>query len=158
VELTVVLEPGMPWGKSSSRSDRYLNPDATFEIPVYGSVVSDISLAGQNSSAERMVVYLGSFSSSQGATSTVYLVVKGPHRDQTELKIAEVLPNSELTATLGEPIRDNPQIVSFPVTLAVPKGTSPVSRLGKGSVAVRVETTHPQLKELTFFVRFAVVE
>ena len=154
------LKPGLPLGQMDQtiQITTNMNPDAKFDIPVYGSVVSDISLVGQNTAPDRMVVEMGSISSAKGAKSKIYLVVKGPHRDQTELKIAAVSPPGELTATLGEPIRDNPQIVSFPVTLVVPPGTMPVSRQAGSSIEVRIETTHPQLKELTIYVRYAVVE
>jgi hypothetical protein len=161
LEMTVHIEPGMPLGQINQGMEiiTNLNPDAKFEIPIYGSIVSDISLAGPNVAAELMQVTLGSFPTSQGAKSTVYLVVKGPHREQTKITIAGVSPAAELTATIGEPLRKNPQIVSFPVTLEVPPGTPPVSRMSAGGTAtVQVHTTHPHLKELTFRVRYAVLD
>ncbi|HEX5103170.1 MAG TPA: hypothetical protein VFV87_05135, partial [Pirellulaceae bacterium] len=161
IEIIVELKPGMPLGqmKQTIQITTNLNPDATFDIPVYGSVVSDISLVGQHTSAESMTVSMGTIASAKGAKATVYFVVKGEHRDQTTLQITKVSPSAELEVKLGEPIRDNPQIVSFPVTLEVPPGTAPVSRASAGGeVTVRVETTHPSVKELTFRVRYAVVE
>jgi Protein of unknown function (DUF1573) len=161
VEMRVHLKPGLPLGQlvQTIQLTTNRNQGGKLDIPVYGTVVSDISLVGPGTLADKLLVDLGSVKSSQGAKSTVYLVVKGPSRDETELKIASVTPDAELTATLGEPLRNNPQLISYPLTLQVSPGTTPVSRLSSGSrIAVRVETTHPQIKEVTFHVRYAVVE
>ena len=161
IELHVYLKPGLPLGQlaQSIHITTNRNPDSTFEIPVYGSVVSDISLIGPRASAETMTVDLGSFNSKKGAKSTVYLVVKGPHREQTELKVASVDPAAEMSAKFGEPIRSNPQIISYPLTFEVQPGATPVSRVSVGSrIAVRIETTHPEVRELTLFIKYAVVD
>ena len=161
VEMRVHMKPGLPLGQLAQtiQLTTNRNPAGKFEIPVYGTVVSDISLIGPGASAENMMVDLGSFKSSEGAKATVYLVVKGPHREETELKIASVTPAAELSAVLGEPLRNNAQLISYPVSLQVSPGAIPVSRLSSGSrIAVRVETTHPQIKEVTFHVKYAVVE
>jgi hypothetical protein len=161
IEMRVHLQPGLPLGQLAQTIELTTNrnPAGKFEVPVYGTVVSDISLIGPGASAEKMMVDLGSFKSSEGAKATVYFVVKGPHRDATELKIASVVPAAELSVTLGEPLRNNPQLISYPITLQVLPGAIPVSRLSTGSrITVRVETTHPQIKEVTFHVKYAVVE
>jgi hypothetical protein len=161
LELTVEMQPGMPLGQISQALNitTNLNPNATLEIPVFGTVISDISLAGQQASPDQMLVALGSIAASKGTKSTVYLVIKGPYRDQTELRIAEVAPASELKVELGTPIRDNPKIISHPIVLEVPPGVTPISRLTAASgVVVRIATTHPQIKEVSFRVRYAVVD
>jgi hypothetical protein len=161
ITMHVDLKPGLPLGQLAQtiKITTNRNPEESFDIPVYGSVVSDISLIGAGASATTMTVDLGSFASRQGKKVTVYLVVKGPHRDQTELHVASVQPAAELTATLGEPNRNNTQIVSYPLTFEVLPGATPVSRVSSGSrIAVRIEATHPQIKELTLFVKYAVVD
>ena len=161
VEMRVHLKPGLPLGQLSQSIQVTTNRNSAskLEIPVFGTVVSDISLIGPGASAERMTVDMGSFASREGAKATVYLVVKGPHREETELKIASVAPAAELSAVLGQPLRNNPQLISYPVSLQVLPGATPVSRQSSGSrIAVRVETTHPQIKEVTFYVKYAVVE
>lgn len=161
VELQVHLKPGLPQGQltQSLQISTSRNPAETFEIPIYGSIVSDISLIGPRASAETMTVDLGSFQSKQGAKSTVYLIVKGPHREQTELKVASVDPAAEMSATFGEPIRTNPQIVSYPLTFEVKPGATPVSRISPGSrIVVDIATTHPEVRELTLFIKYAVVD
>jgi hypothetical protein len=161
VEVRVHIKPGLPLGQLAQtiQLTTNRNPAGKFSIPVYGTVISDISLIGPGASAEKMAVDLGSFQSGDGKKATVYLVVKGPHREETELKITSVTPAAELSATLGEPLRNNPQLISYPVALQVLPGAIPVSRLSPGSrIAVRVETTHPQIKDLTFHVKYAVVD
>jgi hypothetical protein len=82
VEMQVELKPGLPLGQLAQtiQITTNRNPGGTFDIPVYGTVVSDISLVGLGASAEKMSVDLGSFASRQGAKSTVYVVVEGPPR------------------------------------------------------------------------------
>jgi hypothetical protein len=161
VEMQVDLKPGLPLGQlqQTIQISTNFNPDATYDIPVYGSIVSDISLAGPHASSETMTVDLGSFSGRQGTKATVFLVLKGAHRDSTALKIASVTPAAELSASIGEPVRDNPKIVTYPLVFEVPPGTSPVSRMSSGSrMEVRVETTHPQVKEVVVHIKYAVVD
>jgi hypothetical protein len=161
IELQIIMKPGLPLGqlKQDIQITTTQNPEVTLDIPVYGSVVSDISLVGPGTSAETMIVDLGSITSQQGAKSTVFLVVKGSLRDQVELTIASVNPHTELKASLGEPLKNNSQIVSYPLMLEVARGAKPVSRTsGGGRVRVLVETTHPQIKQVTLYVQYAVVD
>ena len=160
LEVIVDLQPGLPLGQINQalKITTNLNPEAEFEIPIYGSVVSDISLLGPGVTSDQMLASLNSFPSSRGAKSTIYLVVKGPHRENTTFKIGRIVPSDELKVSIGEPLRNNSQILSYPVTLEVPPGTPPVSRLSSGSrVEVQIETTHPHVKTLSIYVKYAVV-
>lgn len=161
VAMTARLRPGLPLGsiRQSVKLTTNLNPDESFEIPINGSIVSDISLAGPRVSPANMRVDLGTFSTTQGTKSTIYLLVKGPHRDDLQLSVAEVEPAAELDVQVGEAIRENPKIVRYPLTLEVPPGVRPISRGTAGSeIVVRVETTHPDIKELTFRVRYVILD
>jgi hypothetical protein len=104
-------------------------------------------------------VDLPTFTRAEGQKQTVFLFVKGPYRDQTELRIASVEPAAEFTAQLGPPNRDNPKRVRYPLSIEVPPNATPVSRMSQGAFAqIRLATTHPDVKELTVRVRYVVPE
>ena len=68
-------------------------------------------------------------------------------------------PAASFPPRLGEPSRENPKVVRYPLVLQIPAGTRPVARAGDGSYAlVKVTTTHPQVKELTLRIRYIVTE
>ena len=160
VLMTVELKSGLPIGRIDQqiRLTTNQNPDAPVTIRVYGDVASDVSLIGPGH-PEQLLIELPTISRDQGTRQTVHLMIKGPYRDQTELKIASVEPADEFTATLGEPNRDNPKRVRYPLTIEVPPNARPVSRNSAGAFAqIRLTTTHPELKELTIRVRYVVPE
>jgi hypothetical protein len=157
--MKIAIKPGLPIGPldQSIRLRTNLQPDEVVEVILNGSVVGDIRLVGQGTSTDRLFVSLPDSSGKQGLKHVVYLLVKGSHRDETEFRVSSVEPAAELKATLGEAIRDNPRVVRFPLTLEIPPGTTAVSRVSPGSYAkVKLETTHPQYKEVVIEVRYLV--
>lgn len=135
------------------------NEGAPLTIRVIGNVASDILLRGPRVDGDRMLVAMGNMPRAAGGKHTVFLVVKGPFRDQTQLRITSVEPSAEFSATLGEPDRDDPRIVRYPLTIEVPAGATPVSHWSEGAYAqIHVAATHPDVKELTVKVRYVVKE
>jgi hypothetical protein len=161
VKMAIELQPGLPIGSldQTIRLTTNVQPDAPLEIRVFGNVAGDIVLSGAKTNAEHRVVMLGTLSQSEGASHTVYLLVKGPYRDQTELSLASVEPATGIAVELGPPNRDNPRIVRYPLSIEIPKGTTPINRLtGPASTKVHIAATHPDTKELTVQVRYAVTD
>ncbi|MDX1945336.1 MAG: DUF1573 domain-containing protein [Pirellulaceae bacterium] len=159
--LLLDVRPGLPLGTidETLRLTTSAAGVEPLEIRLRGSVATDISLAGPRVVPEKLLVNLGQLKPADGIKTTVYLLIKGPYREETTLQITGVEPASELTAKLGEPQRDNPRIVRYPVALSLPPGLSPVARAGDGSYAlVKIATTHPQTKELTLKVRYIVTQ
>lgn len=160
VEVTIKVRPGLPLGEFTQDLKLTTNffPElAPIEIPIMGNVVSDISIAGPRVVADRFIVGLGTVPRSKGAKSTVYLIVKGPYREETKLQIESVTPSGEFTATLGEPVRDNPKVIRYPLTIEIPPGSTPISRLDDGAWgAIHLSANHPQVKAVKINVRYVV--
>ncbi len=161
LRLNIELKSGLPIGtiNQSLKIATNQNRESPLTIRIYGDVASDISLFGAGADSRRLLVELPSFARAAGHKQTVFLFVKGPYRDQTELRVAAVEPTAEFSATLGEPNRDNPKRVRYPLIIEVPPYATPVSRNSTGAFAqIHVATTHPDVKELTIKVRYVVPE
>ena len=161
--VTIVLKalPGLPLGPLAETLQLTLNiPDTDpLDVPVFGSVVSDVSLVGPGVNATRLLFNVGQGRSSAGLKRTAYVVVKGPHRSETEVQLVGTEPAAEFQATLGEPLRDNPALVRYPLSIEIPPNTTPVARTGEENYArVKLTTTHPQVKELVVKLRYIIKE
>jgi hypothetical protein len=159
VELALTVKPGLPLGPLMQmlRVTTNLKDRDPLEIPIFGTIVSDVTLVGSGVNTEKLLVNFGNLEQGKMHTKTVFLVVKGPYRDQTELRIENVQPQDELQATLGEPLRDNPKIVRYPLVLEISESALPVVRNSEETLAqVKLGITHPQVKEMTVRVRYTL--
>jgi hypothetical protein len=160
-KVTVTVKPGLPLGPVKQRIILTTNLEraSRIEIPVEGTVTSDISLVGQDWAGNQLRV--GRISSQQGMTRTLRLVTRGSHRDDVAFKIVKVWPEA-LKAELGEKtFNANRSISLVPLTISLPAGTPLMNHLGTDSGKmgeVVLETTHPDVKELKVLVQFAVTE
>jgi hypothetical protein len=163
VEVTVRVKSGLPLGaiNQTIRLTTNLPETAPLEVPIEGQIVGDILLVGKDVDSARNAIKLGATTTKQGLTGRYHILVKGPHRGETKLQITSVEPADGLQAELGEPLDDNPQVTRYPLTIKVPAGSKPISRLGTTPAdagVLRIATTHPQVKELVVLVRYAVTE
>jgi hypothetical protein len=159
LKMTVTTKPGLPLGAFNQTVQVSTNQNTPSLVSVHliGNAVSDIHLAGPRVDAVNMMVGLGTIARGTPVKQTVYLLVKGPYRDQTQLSLASVEPANELTATLGEPNRENPKIVRYPLIIESPATAPAVSRMAEGAFAkIRLTSTHPDVKELTIKVRYVI--
>lgn len=158
-KMTVEVKPGLPQGDFSETisitTDQ--NPEP-LSVRVIGNIASDILLMGPNVTRAKLLVSLGAISQKVGKKHTVFVLVKGPHRDDTKVQIESVEPASEFSAKLGEPIRDSAKIVRYPITIEVPAGATLVTRMEGSYATINVTTTHPEVKELNIKVRYVVKE
>jgi hypothetical protein len=159
LKMTVEVKPGLPQGDFEATVTVTTNQsDEPETIKVLGNIASDILLMGPNVTRERSLVSLGAISQKGGKKQTVFLIVKGPHRDETKVEIDSVDPPADFSAKLGEPIRDTPKTIRYPVAIEIPPGAAPVTH-GEGNYAkINIKTTHPEIKELTIRVRYVVKE
>jgi len=159
LKVNVDLKPGLPQGDFENTLNITTNQSSDpLTLKVLGNIASDIMLMGQNVFRERSLVNLGAIAQKQGKQHTMYLLVKGPHRDDVKVNIESIEPTTDFSAKLGEPIRDTAKTVRYPIILEVPAGAAPVTR-GEGSFAhVHLKTTHPEIKEIDLRVRYIVRE
>lgn len=163
VLLTITAKPGLPLGTISQTIRLALEgpENRRLEIPIKGSVTSDISiLGGENFDKEKNVLKLGLVKGAQGSKTVMRVMFKGPHRSDAPLKILAVEPAEALKVTLSEP-NNQEKYVIYLLTIEVPPGSPPVNRIASPQNKpgrIRIETPLPAFKELDLQVSFAVEE
>lgn len=161
LEIRISLDSGLPLGALSQTIKMKTTAEnlPMIELPIMATVVSDLSLSGPKVNQEKGLVSLGVLPRGKELKHTVFVLVKGPYRDDVQLTIDYVDPSTSLQAKLGEPSRDNPKIVRYPLEIIVPADATPVQRVsGGGFGQIKFKTTHPETKEFKVFVNFAVSE
>jgi len=159
LKVNIDLKPGLPQGDFEDTLNITTNQlSEPLTVKIIGNIATDILLMGPNVYREKSLVNLGAITQKEGKKHTIFLLVKGQHRDDTKVSIESYEPTQEFSATLGEPIRDTAKTMRYPIVIEVPPGSAPVTR-GDGSYAkIHVKTTHPEVKEIDIKVRYVVKE
>ena len=125
VAVLVTVKPGLPQGgfQQTIRLATSYASAPTFDIPVRGTVTSDIAIAGQGWDSEHGVVVLGTIERDQGAQRRLLLMVRGPHRQDVTFRTVEVVPDV-LQVTVGETKAiNNAAVYHTPLMIMIPKGS-----------------------------------
>jgi hypothetical protein len=160
--ITLTVKPGLPIG----RFNQYLTLTTNLKegeklhVPVTGRVVGDISVHGTRGNwlEEQGVLSFGAVEGASGEKARLNLVVRGEDAEGVKFEVGSIDP-PELKVTFGEPTRLSATLVRIPMHVEIPPGTRPMVRLGtsqgeEGKIVLK--TTHPNMKELSLGVRFAV--
>ena len=161
VELEVA--PGLPLGtnrnKLIAKTSSEFAPD--LEISITSYVVGDITvIAIKKYDKNKGVLYLGKLKQDQSLSTKLFLLVKGPDRDNVKLALKSVRPEY-LQVEIGEPESlSSGNVRKFPVSLEVPKGSPPGNYLGPdreklGKISFSVEG-HSEIKEVDIGLYFSV--
>jgi len=162
-EVSVTVKPGLPAGNIDQRIRLQLNlpdiPDA--EVKIAGRIGSPILVVGLGSDLDqdRGVLRLGTVNRAQGTSRHLKLMIRGPHRKEVRLHVAEVKPDF-VKVTLAAP-EDLANVVSVPLSIEIPPGSPVVNHLGNATGAmgeVRIETDPAELGELRLRLAFAVTD
>lgn len=160
--LILTVKPGLPLGSITQtlRISVQTADKQTIEVPIQGTVVSDIAVVGGPSfSPSFNVLTFGTLQRSEGARATVQILVKGPFRRDIQVSVGATDPADVIHAEMGERTEiANGAIFSYPLTIEIIKGARVVNRLGTDqgkSGRVTIKTTHPTAKEFEIRVRFA---
>ena len=159
--LRATVKSGLPLGRfmETITLETNVNAMATFEIPVQGTIGSEISIVGPRWSQDNSVVNLGVVDPAVGAKQTLLIRVGGVNREEVKFKLAKTVPDL-LEAELGEPTKSpDGRMVVTKLTIRVPKGSRPAAYMGpsrKDLGCVSIETTSPGSPDLNVYVRFAV--
>jgi hypothetical protein len=164
LRVLVTLKPGLPLGpiRQTIRLELKMPGYATnpvVEVPMEGTVDSDISIAGRGWNADAGRLLIGEVKSGDGAHRDLLLLLRGPHGRDVEIKPVKVEP-SWLKVTLGEPTELTSGVSQRTLTIEIPPGTPPANHLGgpQGkSAQVILETTHPLVKQIVLYVQFVVL-
>jgi hypothetical protein len=159
LKMQIEVKPGLPYGdfRESYTITTNQSPEP-LTVRVIGNIASDILVMGPGVLREKSAVNLGAITRSQGKKHTIFLIVKGPHREDTKIEIASVQPTHEFSATLGEPIRDTEKTIRYPIVIEVPPGAAPVARMEGTHATIKIATTHPDVKDVELKVRYVVKE
>lgn len=160
--MRVTVKPGLPPGpfqqKIVVKTDAADAP--TVEVPVRGTISSQISIIGQGWDDERQIVSLGTIRSQAEVERTLRILIRGADRQQVKIELLEVKPDF-VEVTVGKPTEgQGVQVVQIPLTIRIPKGTRLANYLGPDESQmglIVLKTTHPKVPELRIFVRFAVI-
>jgi hypothetical protein len=161
--VSVTVLPGLPLGllqqKLTLETDLATRPKVVLEV--LATISSDISLAGAGWNEDNSYLHIGPVPSQMGAKRSLRLFVRGPYRNDVEIKLGDVTPEF-IKVSIGEKTTINDGlIVQFPVSIEIPKGSPSVnylsSKLG-GLAKVTLETTHPEARQINVPIRFAVEE
>ncbi len=148
-------------GRFRQRIQIRTNLEAAREVgvPIEGTVVGDISVAGPGWNDRLSLLTIGTVSSEKGAERRLMLIVRGPHRKEVKFEPVEVFPDS-LQVTVGQSTESKSGAVTLvPLIIQIPKGSPPANHLGskQGKAGrVLIHTNHPKVPQLRVFVRFAV--
>jgi hypothetical protein len=159
MKATIDVKPGLPQGDFEDTLTINTNQSTDpLTVKVIGNVASDILVMGSNVYREKSLVDLKDVGQGTGKKHTIYLIVKGPHREETDVIIESVEPKNYFSATLGEPVHDTPKTTRYPITIEIPPGAAP-GTYGDGSYGhIHVKTTHPEIKDIDIRVRYVVRE
>jgi hypothetical protein len=167
--LRVTVKPGLPLGQIQQTIRLELaiagSPENAFvEVPVYGQVVSDISIVNRDWYAHLNQLRLGIVNSAAGTKRQLLVMVRGPHRDQVSLEPVEIDP-PWVNVSVGEATTLNTKgaaeggVTQIPLTIEIPPGAPPANHLGsdQGKLGeVILKTGHPEVKQLRINLHFAV--
>jgi hypothetical protein len=158
--LRLTVKPGLPLGnvEQTLTLEHNFDPPTPVSLHIHGKAVGDFTVLGPDYDNTHEYVALGNIRAIDGRKSKVTILVKGPHREATKLRLKSVDPDGPLNVTLGEPTTIG-KAVSWPVQLEIPPNSEPISRLGtQASPLARVEfeTDHPDTPLYTLKLRFAV--
>jgi Protein of unknown function (DUF1573) len=160
VKMRVAVKPGLPLGITRqvitlTTNYQGIEPQV---VPVDIRIVGDIVLIGPKVPSGGTSVVLGNVEQQVGITHTVFVHIKGPHREMTEVQIESVEPAS-LRATLEAPLADSPNVKRIPIKIEIPPGAPLGIFLGTEDTAsgrIILKTTHPQIKQVVIPVLFSV--
>jgi hypothetical protein len=161
-KVTVTLKPGLPLGPLAEavHIETNLADVPPIEVPLRGSIVSDISLAPRaDLDLDDNFLRLGPVRSTEGKTTKLFVMVRGKLAKEIKLKVGEIDPADGLKAEIGEGAAISEEVYRYPLTLTVPVGAPSMNRLGGVNSPygkVVIETSHPTAPRLILSVRFAV--
>ena len=162
VEVTV--NPGLPAGpfRQTILFKTSLEKHPTVGLPVKGMIGSEISVVARGWSEEHGVLTIGTVNSLEGEERTLLLVIRGPHRKDIQFKLIEVFPDifEVDEEALGRTVEMSSGVVNqTQLKIRIPPGSRPANHLGtdQGRLGrITIGTTHPDVPQLTIYIRFAV--
>ncbi|QDU94655.1 DUF1573 domain-containing protein [Lignipirellula cremea] len=162
VLVEVAAKPGLPLGPIRQTIQIAANPQHSFQIPVTGTVISDLSWlsTGMPFRRETSLLTWGTIDRKQGAEATIYLLAKGPHRNDAELTVDKVEPPGLIHVQIDPPRElENGKSRMFPVKLSVPPGSDAIRLMGltpEGQAKVVLHSSVPGAESIPLFINLSI--
>jgi len=159
--LTLDVKPGLPIGplRHSIAMQLRIPDEVVAELPLEGSVVGDLALAGSAWDSSRQALLLGTVSGKVGSHAQFFLTAKGPHRASVKPVVREVVPGSlQVEVGEGKPVGSG-GVIRIPISITIPPGSSPANhRRSQQAPAGRIvlDTGHPDSPTLSIPVCIAI--
>ncbi len=171
LRVHVTVKPGLPVGPVRQTIRLIVRTSEekgahTILVPIEGTVDSDISLVGRGWNASTGRLYVGEVRSGSGAKRELYLMLRGPHRNDTTIQPVLVAPEW-LKVSLGEPREltsggsAGGGVTQIPLEIEIPPGMPTVNHLGSGQgkvAQVVLETTNPDVRQIRMDVQFIILQ
>ena len=159
--LTLDVKPGLPIGplRQSIAMQLRIPEDVIAEVPLEGSVVGDLALAGTAWDSSAQALLLGTVSGKVGGHAQLFLTAKGPHRGAVRPVVREVVPGSlQVEVGEGKPVGSG-GVIRIPISITIPAGSPPANhRCSQQAPAGRIvlDTGHPDSPTLSIPVCIAI--
>jgi hypothetical protein len=158
----VTLKPGLPLGpiNQTIRLTTNLAGAPPILVSFGGEIASDVSIFGpaEYYDSEMSLLKLGVVATTEEKTVRLFVLARGPHRDNLDLHVGQVEPDV-LRVEIKPPKPMGDKAIGYQLIISVPKGSRPVSYLGseKGALGeIVLETSHPLAPRIPIHVYFAV--
>lgn len=164
-EVTITVKPGLPKGNIQQRILLHLSVPGVDEVPdaevgIGGRIGSPILVVGGREwNSDQGILRLGTLTSGKGAKYQLKLMIRGPRRQEVELRPPQVEP-AMIKATLGER-QELGNVVAVPLTIEIPPGSPAANHLGSSLGAmgeVTIDTVPPELGPIRLQVAFAIAK
>ena len=159
--IAVDVKPGLPIGplRHSILMQLRIPEEVVAELPLEGSVVGDLALAGSAWDSSRQALMLGTVSGKIGSHAQLFLTAKGPHRGTVKPVVRDVVPNSlQVDVGEGKPVGSG-GVIRIPISITIPPGSQPTNhRCSQQAPAGRIvlDTGHPDSPTLSIPVCIAI--
>ena len=162
--VLVTLKPGLPLGPFRQTIRLAVETgqggDKTpLEVPIEGTVVSDLSIVGAGWNSGNGVLTIGNVTGDKGAKRNLTLLVRGEARKNVVVEPIKLDP-PWLHVALGEPTELNESVTQIPLSVEIPAGRPPAIYLGtdqgKFAQIILGVKNHPDVKEIRMHVKFII--
>lgn len=159
---SVTIKPGLPLGafRQTILLKTNYKEAPEIEVPVWGTIGSEISVVGRGWNEETGVLTLGWLKSDEGIERNLFIRAGGPHFKEVHFKPITIDPDDLLKVKPGETtLLENGKASLTRLTIEVPKGSRPANHSGSEEAKlgqIILETGHPKAPELRILVRFTV--
>jgi hypothetical protein len=143
-----------------------ITPNPTVELPIEGTIDSDISIVGRDWNSDANRLRIGDVQRATGAKRELFIVLRGPKRNDVTITPEKVDPEwIKVNVGKAEPWNTGASgdggVTRVPLTIEIPPDSPIVNRLGSDQAKfgqVILHTTHPDVPQIRMNLSFIVLQ